>query len=67
MSEETDSDGEEETPLAPSQASHPPARFQSPPPRTPFMPFTSTLPLPPAPHRLGPSAPEAEDEEDYDS
>ena len=34
-------------------------------PPTPFMPFTSTLPLPAAPP--GPSAPDAEDEEDYDS
>ncbi|KAB1251582.1 Dr1-associated corepressor [Camelus dromedarius] len=62
-SEDTDTDGEEETPQAPPQASHAPAHFQSPP--TPFMPFTSTLPLPPAPP--GPSAPDAEDEEDYDS
>uniref|UniRef100_A0A8C2S7T6 Dr1-associated corepressor n=1 Tax=Capra hircus TaxID=9925 RepID=A0A8C2S7T6_CAPHI len=62
-SEDTDSDGEEETPQVPPQASHPPAHFQSPP--TPFMPFTSTLPLPPAPP--GPSAPDAEEEEDYDS
>ncbi|XP_054580766.1 dr1-associated corepressor isoform X2 [Eptesicus fuscus] len=62
-SEDTDTDGEEETPQAPPQASHPPAHFQSPP--TPFMPFTSTLPLPPAPP--GPSGPDAEDEEDYDS
>nr|KAF6437471.1 DR1 associated protein 1 [Molossus molossus] len=62
-SEDTDTDGEEETPPAPPQASHPPAHFQSPP--TPFMPFTSTLPLPPAPP--GPSGPDAEDEEDYDS
>lgn len=62
-SEDTDTDGEEETPQALPQASHPPAHFQSPP--TPFMPFTSTLPLPPA--SPGPSAPDAEDEEDYDS
>ncbi|MBW01798.1 Dr1-associated corepressor, partial [Eschrichtius robustus] len=62
-SEDTDTDGEEETPQAPPQASHPPVHFQSPP--TPFMPFTSTLPLPPAPP--GPSAPDAEDEDDYDS
>ncbi|KAB0407493.1 hypothetical protein E2I00_007667, partial [Balaenoptera physalus] len=62
-SEDTDTDGEEETPQAPPQASHPPVHFQSPP--TPFMPFTSTLPLPPAPP--GTSAPDAEDEEDYDS
>ncbi|XP_043438504.1 dr1-associated corepressor isoform X1 [Prionailurus bengalensis] len=62
-SDDTDTDGEEETSQAPPQASHPPAHFQSPP--TPFMPFTSSLPLPPAPP--GPSAPDAEDEEDYDS
>ena len=62
-SEDTDTDGEEETPQLPPQASHPPAHFQSPP--TPFIPFTSPLPLPPAPP--GPSAADAEDEEDYDS
>uniref|UniRef100_A0A4W2BWM4 Dr1-associated corepressor n=1 Tax=Bos indicus x Bos taurus TaxID=30522 RepID=A0A4W2BWM4_BOBOX len=62
-SEDTDSDGEEETPQVPPQASHPPAHFQSPP--TPFMPFTSTLPVPPA--LPGASAPDAEEEEDYDS
>lgn len=39
--------------------------FLSRSPPTPFMPFTSSLPLPPAPP--GPSAPDAEDEEDYDS
>ncbi|XP_015424539.1 PREDICTED: dr1-associated corepressor isoform X1 [Myotis davidii] len=64
-SEDTDTDGEEETPQAPPQASHPPAHFQSPP--TPFMPFTSTMPLPPPPAPPGPSGPDAEDEEDYDS
>ncbi|XP_051001847.1 dr1-associated corepressor isoform X1 [Acomys russatus] len=62
-SEDTDTDGEEETAQPPPQASHPPAHFQSPP--TPFMPFSSSLPLPSAPP--GPSAPDAEDEEDYDS
>lgn len=62
-SEDTDTDGEEETPQPPPQASHPPAHFESPP--TPFIPFTSPLPLPPAPP--GPSAADAEDEEDYDS
>lgn len=62
-SEDTDTDGDEETPTAPPQASRPPAPFQSLP--TPFLPFTSALPLPPAPP--GPSGPDAEDEEDYDS
>ncbi|XP_049636137.1 dr1-associated corepressor isoform X1 [Suncus etruscus] len=67
-SEDTDTEGEEEAPPAPAQPTPPPAHCQSTP--TPFLPFNSTLPLPPAPpgpSASGPSAPDAEDEEDYDS
>ncbi|KAM8969629.1 dr1-associated corepressor [Sarcophilus harrisii] len=60
-SEDTETDGEEEMPQPPAQPSRPPAPFQSPP--APFLPFSSTLPLPPAPP--GPTA--VEEEEDYDS
>ncbi|XP_043828743.1 dr1-associated corepressor [Dromiciops gliroides] len=61
-SEDTETDGEEEMPQAPPQSSRPTTQLQSPP--APFLPFPSSLPLPPAPP--GPTAAE-EEEEDYDS
>ncbi|XP_036601208.1 dr1-associated corepressor-like [Trichosurus vulpecula] len=61
-SEDTQTDGVEKMPQVPPQSSQPMAQFQS--PLAPFLPFSSTLLLPPAPPGL--TAVE-EEEEDYDS